>query len=81
MLAQYKLFIPSGKTTKIDYEIQEHFEVVPEYKASSVYVFEDDGADNQCQGFSFGGRLQQNCHIPVIDEEVQDVVLNIPVLV
>ena len=74
IIGEYKLFIPSNKTTKIEYEIQENFETIHEPKLSnnSLYETDSDFTDNdynhnqhQYERFSFA-LPPQNCHIPLV---------------
>lgn len=69
VIGEYKLFIPSNKTTKIDYEIQENFDLIPEPQISIDYLYESDSDDtydnNDTMPFSFGFPTQ-NCHFPLV---------------
>lgn len=82
IIGQYKLFIPSDKTIEIDYEIQENFDIIHEFRLSNDYLYDtesDTDCDNddnimindQCglydQGKPFSYQLPQNCHIPLVE--------------
>ena len=69
VIGEYKLFIPSGKTTEIDYEIQENFDLIQEPIMSNDYLYESDSDDsyndNDNMPFSFA-LPPQNCDIPLV---------------
>merc|ERR1712037_240227 len=75
-IGSYKLFIPSMRTTVIDYDIKQNFEfVIEQHQASMRYLYDTDSDDDMQAGY------QNNADIALMDQEVAEVMLECPVFV
>jgi len=76
-IGSFKLFVAADKTYQMDYDIPERFEEIPcpPHRMALPFLYDTDSDDTEDEVMAGNG---DDIDIPMIDEEVEDMVLECP---